>query len=446
MISARLLSRVNFTAAAALAVILAGLLAEGANSPGAAAFFSAALLVTAFAAVALSPSAAVRHALRANALSIAAAAAFIALAVVTALPLPSADLAARFGHPEAARLGWSSPAMSLAPGSTIEGVVIFLGPAAAFLLGALARSTGSRAQVAAWLCALAIGFAIYALQLFAAGISQGGGRLDAHLGTANAAAATFGALALFALAAAIDKTLAASADASAPQRLKWLLAPTRAPLAVAAFALCIACALLTVSRGGLAATGLACAIFVGLLALRASGRARLFMLGPAAAFATVAVVMMSLGADSVLGRLSDVGEALQGRQELLAPHWSAFLASPFWGNGLNTFHELNAMASTPENWDSLRFVGAAHNIYVQALEETGVIGLALFALMLAPPLWHALTRALYVSPTPHWGAALYSVGMLFLVHGVMDFDLQIPAIAALFAFCLGAFGTPRPGE
>lgn len=447
MISARLISRVNFTAAAALTIILAGLLAEGANAPGAAAFFSGALLATAFAAVALSPSPAVRHALRTNAVSMAAAAAFIALALVTALPLPTAELAARFGHPEAARLGWSSPAMSLAPGSTIEGVIAFLGPVAAFALGALARTTGSRAQIAAWICALAIALAIYALQLFAAGISQGGGRLDAHLGTANAAAATFGALALFALASAIDKTLAADAEVSgAAQKFRWLLAPTRAPLAAAAFALCIACALLTQSRGGLAATGLAFAVFVGLLALRTGGRTRLLMFAPAAAFAAVTVVMMSLGADSVLGRLSDVGEALHGRQELLAPHWSAFLASPLWGNGLNTFHELNAMAATPENWDSLRFVGAAHNIYVQALEETGIIGLALFALMLVPPLWRALTGALYASPTPHWGAALYSVGMLFLVHGVMDFDLQIPAIAALFAFCLGAFGTPRPGR
>ncbi|MGH6949479.1 MAG: hypothetical protein ACREH4_01265, partial [Vitreimonas sp.] len=329
MISARLLSRVNLTAAAALTVILAGLLAEGANTPGTAAFFSGALLATAFAAVALSPSAAVRHALRSNALSAAAAAAFIAFALLTALPLPTAELAARFGHPEAARLGWSTPAMSLAPSSTVEGVITFLAPAGAFLLGALARSTGSRAQTAAWICALAIGLAIYALQLFAAGISQGGGRLDAHLGTANAAAAAFGALALFALASAVDKTLAASGDAGgAAQRLGWLLAPMRAPLAVAAFVLSIACALLTQSRGGLAATGLAFAVFVGLLALRASGRTRLLMFAPAAAFAAVAVVMMSLGGDSVLGRLSDVGEALRGRQELLAPHWSAFLASP----------------------------------------------------------------------------------------------------------------------
>jgi O-antigen ligase len=185
---------------------------------------------------------------------------------------------------------------------------------------------------------------------------------------------------------------------------------------------------------------------VVLLAMRAHGRTRLLMLGPAAALGAVAVFMMALGADALLGRMSDVGDALRGRQELLAPHWSAFLGNPLWGNGLNTFHELNAMAATPENWDSLRFVGAAHNIYVQALEETGLIGVALFALMLTPPLWRALTRALHGSPSPHWSAALYSVGMLFLIHGVMDFDLQIPAIAALFAFCLGAFGTPRPAS
>ena len=441
----RLLSRVNPTAGAAMAIILAGLLAAGANTPGAAALFAAALLAAAFLAVALSPPAAVMHALRSNAATAAAAAAFITLAVLTALPLPTPELATRLGHPDAARLAWAVPAMSLAPSSTLEGVVIFLAPAAAFALGALARTTGTRAQIGGWICALAIALALYALQLFAAGVSQGGGRLDAHLSSANAAAAAFGSLALFALASALDKTFS-GADESGPPMIKWLLAPVRAPLAAAAFALATACTLLTQSRGGLAATGVAFAVFVCLLALRTRGRTRLLMLGPAAAFGAVAVFMLTLGADSVLGRLSDVGEALRGRQELLAPHWQAFLASPIWGNGLNTFHEINAMAADPENWDSLRFVGAAHNIYVQALEETGLIGLALFALMLAPPLWRALTRALHGSPSPHWNAALYAVGMLFLVHGVMDFALQVPAIAALFAFCLGAFGTPRPED
>jgi O-antigen ligase len=440
----RLLSRVNPTAGAALAVILAGLLAEGANTPGAASLFAGVLVAAAFLAVALSPPAAVAHALRTNAATAAAAGAFIALAVLTTLPLPSPELAARFAHPDGARLGWSVPAISLAPSSTLEGVVIFLAPAAAFTLGALARTTGTRAQIAGWVCAVAIGLALYALQLFAAGISQGGGRLDAHLGSANAAAAAFGALSLIALASALDQTVSEKAHQSGPPMVRWLLAPVRAPLAAAAFALATACALLTQSRGGLAATGVAFAIFVGLLALRTRGRTRLLMLGPAAAFGAVAVFMLTLGADSVLGRLSDVGEALRGRQELLAPHWQAFLANPIWGNGLNTFHEINAMAADPENWDSLRFVGAAHNIYIQALEETGLIGLALFALMLAPPLWRALTRALQGSPSAHWNAALYAVGMLFLVHGVMDFALQVPAIAALFSFCLGAFGTPRP--
>ncbi|QGZ93370.1 O-antigen ligase family protein [Terricaulis silvestris] len=440
----RLASNANPICGATLVIILAAMVVEGANTPAAAALLSGALLATLFVSILTLPSSVMGQILASNRVPAAAATAFVVLAALSAAPLQSPDLAARFAHPLAPAFQWLRPSMSLAPTNTIEGLIAFLGPLTAFVLGALASLRHSRSVVSAWLCALTVVYALYALSQYFAG--QADARLDAHIGSANAAAALFGALAIFACARVIGKAGPRNGPERAPRHmpraLNWVAASLRAPLATAAFALAVACALLTASRGGLAATGIGFGAFVGLLALRASGARRTLILAPALALGALGLWFIAMGADPVLGRFGDVGAALEGRQELLAPHWQAFLSRPLLGHGLNTFHDLNAMAITPDNWDSLRIVGAAHNIYVQALEETGVIGLALFVLMVAPPLWRALESAVMDKSAPHWSAALYGASLLFLVHGVMDFTLQIPAIAALFAFCLGAFSNP----
>src|SRR5690606_26547119 len=129
----------------------------------------------------------------------------------------------------------------------------------------------------------------------------------------------------------------------------------------------------------------------------------------------------------MVDRFTNTAGAVRSRTELIEPHWQAFLDRPVLGNGLNTYHELNVMAATPENWASLSYAGAAHNIYVQALEEVGIVGVALMTLMLAPPILRALRRALFGSTGVEWAAAACAVTALFFLHGAVDFELQIPA-------------------
>jgi hypothetical protein len=76
---------------------------------------------------------------------------------------------------------------------------------------------------------------------------------------------------------------------------------------------------------------------------------------------------------------------------------------------------------------------------VQLLEETGILGAGLFVLMLAPPLFSAFGAALLGRSGSHWAAAAFAAFALALLHGVVDFGLQVPAIAAFLSFCLGAF-------
>jgi O-antigen ligase len=80
----------------------------------------------------------------------------------------------------------------------------------------------------------------------------------------------------------------------------------------------------------------------------------------------------------------------------------------------------------PGDLPGLAWYREAHNDYVQLLVETGVIGLAV-------GLWAALAALAAARRDPWLFAALAGV----LMHSFVDFDLQIPAIPALFV-CLAA--------
>jgi O-antigen ligase len=300
------------------------------------------------------------------------------------------------------------------------------------------------------MAAFTILFALFALNLYFTSQAHAGGRLDARVLSANAAAALFGALALFAAALVVrgaNGRLGGS-QSSLPRGLRWAAGFIRAPLSSVALIFAIACALLTASRGGLFATAIGFVAFASLLALRRfgpSGSGRGFLFAPVLAVIAVGAWLFMRGAGPVVDRLSDTAAAAEERRLLLEPHWEAFLARPVFGNGLNSYHEINSMAGTPENWQALSYAGAAHNIYVQALEEVGIVGVALMVLMLGPPILRALRGALFGVAGVEWSAALFGVSTLLLLHGAVDFELQIPAIGALYAFALGAF-TARPTE
>jgi hypothetical protein len=94
----------------------------------------------------------------------------------------------------------------------------------------------------------------------------------------------------------------------------------------------------------------------------------------------------------------------------------------------------------PDDLPGLAWYREAHNDWVQLLVETGLAGLAIGA-------WAALAALLAARRNPWLFAALAGP----LVHALVDFDFQIPAIAVLFvvvAALAGDDGTHRlrPGR
>lgn len=104
------------------------------------------------------------------------------------------------------------------------------------------------------------------------------------------------------------------------------------------------------------------------------------------------------------------------------------------GVGLGCFETVYPQyQSVPSNltWDH------AHNDYLEAVSETGLVGAALILSALAMFFWLAL-RNLRVQQgrEPAWiglGAMLGCCGLL--VHSLVDFNLHVPANTAWFAFC-----------
>ncbi|MGE0829699.1 MAG: O-antigen ligase family protein, partial [Hyphomonadaceae bacterium] len=348
-------------------------------------------------------------------------------------------------HPLWAAFGQSQGAISISPYRTIEGVAAFLGPACAFAIGALAmRDREDRDWAGRFIMVLCASYAILALTLAATAPEAFGGRLRATLGSPNAAATAFGAMALFLCAlifrAARGRLSGLHLQATGA-RYGWASLLQSAPITLAVLALTVACLLLTGSRGGLAAFAGAFLVLASLLrapAAREKSEGRGLHLA-LLALVGLAGLLFIFGGSYVLSRIGSIEIDAENRRMMIDAHWRVFLERPLLGHGLNTFHELNAHAATPENYQALRRIGSAHNIFVQLLEEQGLIGAILFVLMLAPPLWRGLTASLSDRSGAEWAAAAIAAATLCLAHGAVDFGLQIPALGALFSFALGAF-------
>jgi O-antigen ligase len=150
----------------------------------------------------------------------------------------------------------------------------------------------------------------------------------------------------------------------------------------------------TQSRGGFIA--LAVTAIVGLVALP---RQRKRLLGLAAA-AGAGLGVVAVVNPSAIGRMTDIGGGTSGRSDLWKIAWKIFTEHPVLGIGLNNFQVLQSrytlkagrltrvdlIAETPH---------LVHNVYLQLLTETGVVGLLIFLLVIAGSLrasWLAAQR------------------------------------------------------
>jgi O-antigen ligase len=200
------------------------------------------------------------------------------------------------------------------------------------------------------------------------------------------------------------------------------------------------------SRGGMLAVGAEIAALAVIL-LGERKRARIVI--GVAAFALVLAGMLTwLGGKELTARVSSI--STESRTEISGGMRSSidrdglqmFLRKPVLGWGLGTFPTVYPQF---RSFYTNFFVNEAHNDYLQLLVETGILG---FATMI----WFLIV--LYRRALPkigNWMTDLNGAVTLacilglsgILVHSLVDFNLQIPANAALFyVFCTIAAAPP----
>ena len=200
------------------------------------------------------------------------------------------------------------------------------------------------------------------------------------------------------------------------------------------------------SRGGMLSFVLEIVVFAALtLVQRRNPRVAL---GLISVCVLVLAFLVFLGKGQVLGRLGDLGPGM--RLNVTKDCLRMFSHRPVWGWGLGTFPTV--YASYRSFYTNL-FVNEAHNDYAQLLVETGLLG---FGLML----WFLVRLYQHGLPTSRrwelrWDGAVSLAALLgctgILFHSFVDFNLQIPANAALFYVLCGLAASPlakvsKPGR
>lgn len=144
---------------------------------------------------------------------------------------------------------------------------------------------------------------------------------------------------------------------------------------------------------------------------------------------------MLFGVGAVADRMLQASYGVADRQQILALYLERLPLLPWSGFGLGTFRHFNNIISSALDAERLWTFGAMHNVYLQWIFEGGYVGAGLMFGLVAALLWNIFRRR---DRGPNvWSATALGASALLLTHSAIDFDLQVPAIAALWALLLG---------
>jgi O-Antigen ligase len=139
------------------------------------------------------------------------------------------------------------------------------------------------------------------------------------------------------------------------------------------------------------------------------------------------------GSADLRARLTDPGN--DNRIPLWRVAWHRFEAHPALGSGAGTFEN---------SWDQSRpssmFVVNAHSLYLENLDELGIVGAALLVGTILLILMATLVRAR--GPDRPIYAAVFAVMLAWVIHAGVDWDWQMPVVT-IVVFSLGGFVLAR---
>ncbi len=170
-----------------------------------------------------------------------------------------------------------------------------------------------------------------------------------------------------------------------------------------------------------------------------TGRTRMVLLVLA-----MLVFLAFIGSPVMWRHLGHLQDAL--RTDILKDSLRMVARKPILGWGLGTFPDVYPAF---RSFYTVFFINAAHNDYLQVLVEAGSLGFSCVIWFILVLYRSGLSR--FRSDGQEWRSVLRTGTLVgctgILVHSLFDFNLQVPANAALFyVFCALAAGLPANAE
>lgn len=376
-------------------------------------------------------------------------ASFLAWAVFQAMPFSPAAwhhpswsaMASAFGQPFAG-------AISVAPSDSLNGVMRLLCYAIVFWLAMQLGRRLDRARAAWWTLSLAItGYAIYGL------VEQLGGShmvlwfaktsyYDSATSTfinRNHFAAYTGLGLIITLSLIADETKEAARQ-GLHSRSGWIyfLDHMRPPLfaLMVAFVILTTALLLSHSRAGVFCTAVGVVAMLAAFAISQGLRSQALLAFGGIIF-VVGLAVLIISGEAITARMSELFENAGARQQVYLLALQAIAERPLLGTGLGTFENVFRLLRSEGFGPSEPTYDVAHNSYLEMAVEAGLpAALVLYGALavLVLVLLHGARerRRATIYPCSGLGATA-----LLGTHALVDFSLQIPAIAVTFALIAG---------
>jgi O-antigen ligase len=193
--------------------------------------------------------------------------------------------------------------------------------------------------------------------------------------------------------------------------------------------------ILTASRGGIIATGLGVIVWGALTfgrTQRASIERRMIMI---LGTAVVAGVFATFG-DTFFGKLAEAGLGDPSRIEVYIITFRSILDAPLLGYGYGTFADIFPMFRD-RAIDVFGVWQQAHNTYLEVFQGLGLIFGSVLVASVVLLVWKCFKGAMVRQQIT---VPCIATGVAFLVgiHAMVDFSLQMQAVALTFMAILGA--------